>query len=57
MKIRVTPDNGKTILELTLFRMAESPNISKAIFTLVQGDLVDYEQLKNKLLSVFNEVY
>lgn len=57
MKIRVTHDNGKTILEIILFRMLESPNISKAIFGLIKGQLVDFEHLKSKILSVFNEVY
>uniref|UniRef100_A0A915D956 non-specific serine/threonine protein kinase n=1 Tax=Ditylenchus dipsaci TaxID=166011 RepID=A0A915D956_9BILA len=56
VRIRIAPDE-LTILELTLFRMPQSPNISKAVFTLVQGNTTGFEQLKSVLLSLFNEVY
>lgn len=57
MRIRVTPDDGKTIAELVLFRMEQSPNISKAAISMIQGEPSDYEQLRGTLLSLFNEVY
>ncbi|KAL7070169.1 hypothetical protein ACQ4LE_010580 [Meloidogyne hapla] len=59
VRIRVAPpsnESNKTILELILYRMDQSPNISRAAFTHVQGDVNEYEQLRINLLSIFNEV-
>ncbi|KAI1732218.1 protein kinase domain-containing protein [Ditylenchus destructor] len=58
IRIRVAPDDGlHTILELVLQQMPQSPNISRAAFSLVQGDASECDQLRGMLLSVFNEVY
>jgi len=58
--IRVAPSsngsNKTTILELILYRIDQSPYISRAAFTHIQGDVNEYEQLRVNLLSIFNEV-
>nr|CAD2189428.1 unnamed protein product [Meloidogyne enterolobii] len=60
VRIRVAPSsngsNKTTILELILYRIDQSPNISRAAFTHIQGDVNEYEQLRVNLLSIFNEV-
>ncbi|CAK5073696.1 unnamed protein product [Meloidogyne enterolobii] len=59
VRIRVAPpsnESNKTILELILYRIDQSPNISRAAFTHIQGDVNEYEQLRVNLLSIFNEV-
>ncbi|KAI3407707.1 hypothetical protein GPALN_014360 [Globodera pallida] len=60
IRVRVAPLGEQpaqtTILELILFRMDQSPNISRASFTHVQGDTGEFEGLKQTLMSVFNEV-
>ncbi|CAK5078355.1 unnamed protein product [Meloidogyne enterolobii] len=60
VRIRVAPpsneSNKATILELILYRIDQSPNISRAAFTHIQGDVNEYEQLRVNLLSIFNEV-
>uniref|UniRef100_A0A914D6B2 non-specific serine/threonine protein kinase n=1 Tax=Acrobeloides nanus TaxID=290746 RepID=A0A914D6B2_9BILA len=41
---------------LNLYRMAQSPNISKAEFSLVRGENRIYERLRSELMAIFNEV-
>lgn len=41
---------------LNLYKMTQSPNISKAEFSLVRGENQVYEQLRSELMATFNEV-
>lgn len=54
-KVRVA--NGDSmLLEMSLHRMPQSPNISKAEFVLIQGDTGSFEELRTQLLTTFNEI-
>ncbi|KAH7711196.1 Protein KIN-29 [Aphelenchoides avenae] len=55
VKARVA-NGDSTLLEMSLFRMPQSPNISKAEFVLIQGESAGFEELRTQLLTTFNEV-
>ncbi|KAI6177480.1 Protein kinase domain-containing protein [Aphelenchoides bicaudatus] len=57
IEVRIAP-NPQTIVSLIIHRLPDSAsaNISKAEFTVVQGDVSESDALRANLMAVFNEV-
>ncbi|KAE9555339.1 hypothetical protein FO519_001421 [Halicephalobus sp. NKZ332] len=54
-RIRFSHNKG-ILFEMVLHRMDNSPNISKTEFTLISGDVAEYDALRAKLLAILSEI-